>query len=111
MFLGSDVAEQRRTGESRQGSSDGRGDVVVPRGDVGDQGPQNIEGGLVADSLLHLNVHGDLIHRDMAGTLDHYLDILVPSPSSELPQRLQLGELRRIRGIRQTTRPEAVSRA
>ena len=59
MFAGSHVAQEVRPGPGGQGPAYGAGHVVVPGGDVGDQGAQHVEGRAVAQALLqdHVGLH------------------------------------------------------
>ena len=111
MLLGGDVAEHARAVPAGQGRADGRGDVVVARRDVGHQRAEHVEGGLVALDRLLLHVHGDLVHRQVAGTFDHHLAAARPGPSGQLAQRLQLGELRRVGGVGDRAGAQAVAEA
>ena len=111
VLLGRDVAEEGGPRLPGQGRPDRGRDVVVAGSDVGHQRPQHVEGGLMADPLLHLHVHGDLVHGDVAGPLDHDLHVLLPGPQGQLPEGLQLGELGLVGGVGQAPRPEAVAGA
>ena len=53
-------------------------DVVVARRDVGGQRPEGIERRLAAFLELLVHVDLDLVHRHMAGALDHDLDVVFP---------------------------------
>lgn len=48
VLLGSHVAQQSSAQGTNGGCTNGRGDVVIGRGDVGRQGAQGVEGGLTA---------------------------------------------------------------
>ena len=56
--------------------ADRRGDVVVARRDVGRQRPERVERRLAALSQLLFHVDLDLVHRHVAGALDHHLAAL-----------------------------------
>jgi hypothetical protein len=56
-------------------------------------GPERVEGRLAAFAQLLLHVDLDLVHRHVAGALDHHLAALVPGDLGQLAQRLELGEL------------------
>ena len=73
MLLRRDVAEHRRAVPAGQGRADAAGDVVVAGGDVGHERAEHVERRLVADFDLLLDVHLDLVHRDVAGAFDHHL--------------------------------------
>ena len=111
VLLGRDVAEHAGPVPAGQGRADGRGDVVVARGDVGDQRAEHVERGLVALDGLLLHVHGDLVHRDVARALDHHLAAARLRPAGQLAQGPQLGELRGVGGVGDAAGPEAVAQA
>ena len=54
--------------------------MVVAGGDVGHQRAEHVERGLVALDGLLLHVHGDLVHRHVAGPFDHHLAAPRPRP-------------------------------
>ena len=80
------VAQERRPVERGGAAPDGGGDVVVAGGDVRHQGAQHVEGGPVADLLLHLHVALDLMEGDVAGTFDHDLAAPLLGPLGQLAQ-------------------------
>ena len=90
VLLGGDIAEHGSAIPAGHRRADGAGDVVVAGGDVGDQGAEHIEGCLAA--LLHLlfDVELDLIHRHMARTLNHHLDVVLPGAAGELAEGFEL---------------------
>ena len=73
MLAGGDVAEEVGAGGGGDRAADGRGDVVVARADVRDQRAEDVEGGSLAEVLLHLDVGGDPVEGDVAGSFDHHL--------------------------------------
>jgi hypothetical protein len=87
MLLGRDVAEHRGAEPADHRRADAAGDVVVARRDVGDERPERVERRLAAGFELLVHVGLDLVHRHVAGALDHHLArpcaqaILVSSPS------------------------------
>ena len=93
VFFPGHVAQHVRPVPPDHRRADRRRDVIVARGDVGHERPERVERRLVADRLLLADVLLDQVHRDMAGALDHHLDVLCPRARGELPQRLELGEL------------------
>jgi hypothetical protein len=78
VFLGSHVAEHRRAVPAGHGGADGAGDAVVARGDVGDEGTEHVEGRLAAFLHLLAHVELDLVHRHVAGTFHHRLNVVGP---------------------------------
>ena len=109
VLLGRDVAEHGRAEPADHGGADAGGDVVVARRDVGGERPQRVERGLAALLELLVHVDLDLVHRHVAGALDHDLAALLPGDLGELAQRLQLGELRGIVGVGDRARTQAVA--
>ena len=77
MLCRGDIAEEIGSRRCSYCPSDGGGDVVVSGGNIGGQGSQHIEGCPPAKGFLKLNIKDYLIQRDMAGTFNHYLHILV----------------------------------
>ena len=109
MLLRRHVAEHVRAVPADDRRPDRRGDVVVPGRDVGDQRPEGVERRAVADLLLPADVHLELVERDVSGSFDHHLHALLPGPQGQFAQRLQLRELRGVRGVRETAGPQAVA--
>src|SRR5215831_10042300 len=99
MLLRGHVAEHRRAVPADHGRSDRAGDVIVTGRDIGDQRTQRVEGRLVAHLALLDDLELDLVHRNVAGALNHHLDIVFPGFLGELAQGFQLGELGFIAGI------------
>ena len=85
------------------------GDVVVAGRDVGRQRPERVERRLAAFAQLLLHVDLDLVHRHVAGALDHHLAALVPGDLRQLAQRLQFRELRGVVGVGDRARAQAVA--
>lgn len=75
------------------------GDMIVTRGDVGDQRAKDVEGSIVAQTFFQHHIGGDLIERHVSGTLHHDLDLFVPSPLSQLAQGNELLQLGGIGGV------------
>jgi hypothetical protein len=71
--------------------ADRGGDVVVARRHVGRERPQRVERRLVADLEL-VQVLFDQVHRHVAGTLNHHLDVVVPGDRRELAEGVELGD-------------------
>jgi hypothetical protein len=53
----------------------------------------------VAEVHFLLDLHLDLVHRNVAGAFDHHLHIVLPGLFRQLSQRLELGELRFVAGV------------
>ena len=111
VFLGRHVAEHAGTVPAGQGRADGRGDVVVAGCDVGHQRAQHVERRLVALDGLFLHVHGDLVHRHVAGAFHHHLAAAGLGPPGQLAQRLELGELGGVGRVGDAAGPQAVAQA
>src|SRR5215217_3712003 len=109
MLLGGHVAEHAGAVPTYNGGAYGARDVIIAGGDICYQGAKGVEGGLVADLLLHLHVLLELVEGYMAGTLYHDLHVLLPGTLGELAQGPKLGELGLIRGVGHAPRTEAVS--
>ena len=103
-----EVAQEVRSVLGRHGPSDRSDDVVVAGGDIGHQRTEDVEGRIVAEPLLQPHVHGDLVQRDVPGTLHHALDAGLAGPQDQMAQRHQLGELRLVGGVVDAPGPEAV---
>ena len=83
--------------------------MVVAGRDVGGERPQRVERRAGADAGLALDILPDALHRHMPGTLDHDLHILLPGQAGQLPERVELGELRRIVGVGDGARAQPVA--
>ncbi len=84
MLLGGDVAEHGAAVPADHGGTDAAGDVIIPRGDVRGEGPEGVEGGLVAPLKLLGHVLLDHVHGDVAGAFVHDLHALGPSALGQL---------------------------
>ena len=73
--------------------------MVIARRDVGGQRSQRVERSFAAFAQLLVHVLLDLMHRHMAGALDHHLAAFVPGDLGELAQGFQLGELGAVIGV------------
>uniref|UniRef100_A0A0N4ZJL5 NAD-specific glutamate dehydrogenase n=1 Tax=Parastrongyloides trichosuri TaxID=131310 RepID=A0A0N4ZJL5_PARTI len=109
VLLGRHVAEHRATEPADHRRTDARGDVVVPRRDVGGQRAQGVERRLVAALELLVHVLLDQLHRHVAGAFDHALHVMLPGDLGQLAQGLQLAELRRVVGVGDRARTQAVA--
>ena len=85
--------------------------MVVARRRVGHQGSERVERRLVTGRQLTVHVLLDLVHRHMAGTLDHHLHVMLPGQLRQLAQGRQLTKLRLVVGVRDASGPQAVSQA
>ena len=90
MLFGRYVAEHGRAVPADHGRADGRGDVVVAGGDVGDQRPKRIERSRMAQLDFLIDLLFDLVERNVAGAFDHDLDVVLPGFGGQLAQGLQL---------------------
>ena len=86
----------------------GRGDMVVSRGDIRCQRSQGVKGRLVTPLQLLLHVFLNHMHRNMTRSLIHHLHPTIPSPLGQIPLCLQLSKLGLIISIRQRTGPQSV---
>ena len=111
VLLRRDVAKHRRAEPADHGGADGAGDVVVAGRDVGHQRPQRVERRPPQQRELLLHVHLDLVQRHMAGAFDHHLAAVLPGDLGQLAQRLKLGELRLVVGVRDGAGAQAVAQA
>jgi Thiazole biosynthesis protein ThiG len=73
--------------------------VVVGRCDVGGQRAEGVERRLLAPLFFEPDVLDDLVHRDVAGALDHHLCAMGFRNLGELTQGAQFGELCRVVGV------------
>ena len=106
MLLRRHIAEHRRAMPTGHGRANGRGDVVVTGGDVGDQGTQHVEGRFAAFLHLLLDVELDLIEGHMTGTFHHHLHVVLPGTTGQFTQGVQFRQLSSIRSIVLATRAE-----
>ena len=109
MLLGGYVAEHGTAIPADHSGADAAGDVVVAWGDVGGEGAERVERGLVAPLELLGHVLFDHVHRDMARTLVHDLDPFGPGSLGELALNLEFAELGLVVGIGHGTGTEAVA--
>ncbi len=97
------IAQEVGPGRGRHGPADGRDDVVVARGDVGDERAQDVERRAFADPFLEPHVHLDLVERDVPGALDHDLDAGLAGPLDQLAEGQQLLDLGPVGGVDRPT--------
>ena len=108
MFGGGDVAQKGRAQGGGQGPADGPGDVVVARGHVGNQGPQDVKRGAAAVFLLEADIFPDGVEGQVPRPFDDDLDPFGPGPPGEFPQDLQFVELGFVGGVGQAAGAQAV---
>ena len=77
--------------------------MVVAGSDIGGNRTEHVEWSLVADSLLPLHIHLDIVEGHVAGAFDHNLHATLAAAVHQFAQHLQLAKLRRIRSIGQTS--------
>ena len=63
----------------------------------------------MAELDLQIDVLLDLVHRDVAGTLDHDLDVVAPGDLGQLAQGGQLGQLGLVVGVGDRARTQPVA--
>ena len=103
------VAQEVRAGLCGDGAADGRGDMVVTRCNVGNERPEDIERRSMAKALFHLHIGRNLVHRHMAGALDHNLHVLRPRTLCKIAQLDQLADLTRVGRIINAARTQCVT--
>ncbi len=84
-------------------------DVVVAGRDIGDERSERIERRLAAFLELLIHVDLDLVHRHMAGALDHHLDIVLPGDLGQFAQGFEFGELGAVVGVGVGARAQPVT--
>ncbi len=109
MLLRRDIAEHGRAEPADHRRANAARDVVIAGRNVGRERPKRIEGCLAADIELLVHILLDLVHRHMAGALDHHLAVLLPGDLRQLAQRLQLSKLRGVIGIGDGARTQAIA--
>src|SRR5271169_6335883 len=77
VFLGRNVAEHRGPAPPDLRRSDRAGDVIVAGRDIGDERTQGVKGSLETVPQLFVHVLPDTLHRDMSGTFNHHLDVML----------------------------------
>lgn len=111
VLFGGHVTEHGGTVPAGQGGADGAGDVVVARGDVGDQGTEYIKRRFGAFLHLLAHVHLDLVHGHVAGAFDHHLHVVRPGAAGEFAQGLQFGKLGGVARVVLTAGPQRIAQA
>src|SRR5258708_12766757 len=93
MLFGCDVAQHGRTIPADLCRTDGARDVVVARRDVRREWPERVEWRLLTPLELLVHVLLDQMHRDVARSLVHGLNLQLPPNPLDLPLRSQLSTL------------------
>ena len=83
--------------------------MVITGRDIGGQWPQRVKRRFVTPIELLVHIFFDELHRHMAGPLNHHLHIMLPRDLRQLTQRLQFAQLRRIIGIINRARTQAIT--
>ena len=109
MLLGRDIAEHRCASPTDESGTNGTGDMVVARRDVGHQWTEGIERSMVALLLFTLHVFPNLLKRYMSRPLDKYLHILVPCPLHQFTHSVEFRKLRPVIGIVDGARPQTIA--
>ena len=100
VLLRGDVAQHGRTTHGDVRRANGGGDVVIARGNIGDQRAQRVEGRIGGPVLLELVVFLNHVERHVPRAFHHDLDVVLPGAPGELTDGLELGELGGVVGIR-----------
>src|SRR5277367_3384074 len=109
MLFRRDVAEHRSSVPADHRGADRAGNVVVTWRDVRDERAERIERRFVAQLVLFLHLHLDLIERNMSRTFDHHLHIIFPSFFREFAENAQLGKLCFVARIREAAGTQPVA--
>ena len=83
--------------------------MVVAGSDIGDQRAERVERRFVAELLLLVHLLLDLVERNVAGTFDHHLHVVLPGFAGQFAQGLQFGELRFVAGVGDAAGPQPVA--
>src|SRR5580704_14132514 len=86
VFLGRNVAEHRGPVPTDLRRANRAGYVIVARSDVGDERTQGVKGSLQTLPQLFVHVLLNTLHRDMPGTFNHHLHVLLPSALRQLSE-------------------------
>ena len=82
--------------------------MVVAGRDVNHQRTQRVKRRFVAPFHFQVHLFFDLVHRNVAGTFDHHLNIMPPGLFRKFTENFQFGELRFVAGICDASRAQAV---
>mmetsp|Transcript_1487 Transcript_1487/g.3133 ORF Transcript_1487/g.3133 Transcript_1487/m.3133 type:complete len:451 (+) Transcript_1487:730-2082(+) len=109
MFLGGDVAKHGGTKSSNVGSTNGTGNVIISGGNISSQGSKGVERGLATPIELVAHVLGNLVKGNMSGSFIHDLDVFFPRTLGKYSLSHQLGELRFVIGIVDTSGTKTIT--
>ncbi len=109
MLFRCDITQHRTTKPANHGGTDTRGEMVIAGRDIGGQRTEGVEGGFIAQLELFRHVAADHMHRHVARTFNHYLNIIFPGNTGQFTQGTQFGKLRFIVGILNRTRTQAIA--
>src|SRR5580704_6554530 len=109
MFFRRDVTKHGSSVPANQGRSNGAGDVVVSRRNVGDQRAQRVKRSSVAQLVFLFYLQLDLIQRNVPGAFDHYLHVVFPGFFREFAENAQFGKLRFVAGVGHTAGTQTVA--
>ena len=90
-------------------TADRRRDVVVAGSGVSGERSKRIERRILADRLLHFDVHAHGVERNMARSFDHHLHVVFPCALGKLAQSHQFGKLCRIVRIGKRSRTKSIT--
>ena len=103
VFFGGDIAEHSRSQPCDLCTTDGTGNMIVARCDIGDDRSKGVEGRFVTVGQLALHILLYLMHRHMTRTFDESLHVLVPGTGDKLAHGVELSKLGGIIGVGRTT--------
>ena len=103
------IAQETRAPVGRGSCANGGNYVVITGEYIRNHRAQDIERRTVANRLLALHVHLDLVERHMAGAFDHHLHSALAGTQDQLAKHVKFGKLCRVGGVGQTARPPAVA--
>ncbi len=86
MLFGRHVAQHRSTVPADHRRADGACDVIVTRSDIRDKRTERVERRLLAHLDFFVYLQLDLVHRYVAGTFNHHLNVEFPSLSRQFSQ-------------------------
>lgn len=89
--------------------ADGAGQVVMPRGDVGDHRAEGVEGRFAAPLELFVHVFLDQVQRHAARAFVHDLHAVCPSAAGEFSLHFEFAELSLVVGVGNRTGAQAVA--
>ena len=110
MLLGCHITQHGRTSFTCYRRTNSTGDMVIAGSYICHQGPKDIKRRLVAHFPLLFHIHLHQMHRNMPRPLNHGLHTMLPRLQCQLAQSLQLGKLRLVIRIRQTSGPQTITK-